>query len=501
MILSRTLAKLTEFPYTPFWVKVAWFIVAVAGVRAALVLTTPGLLGVDGGAYLMNVNTVLGAPNLGIDNATRPPLSPGWFLVPFVKLWGADVGYKVFQAVAGLPSIGAAYLLYRYTFPLRGLAYAATALVAFELAQAEMLVSGYTPTWAFTFYLITLLGLLRIARGHTRTGMALVTFGVPMMAYTNLTVSGIALVSLPVAVGFLWATAQRRWDFLSKASMAGMAGVVIAATALPYFMGSAPGDGKLSYEGPILYWGPRVIDVFYLLWAVGAGAGAWRFNAPIGVKLMAVMGLTFAGITQFMSWDEAVVNVLFRPFYFIGYFTWPVTAWLAARILPQRWAVPVVAIAVLILATGFGWVYERQRHYSTFAGPEIVEAIGFVDSGNVATNSYALAHWIAGTTNNRIDARWTFTNPPPERWAEDEGHVRCLFGWVAGCDPHAAADAIGAEWVLVDARVPQDFYNALNGAPDVPTVALWAGLGSVPWLEPVYIDGPARLYAIRGEHD
>ena len=79
-----------------------WLILAGAlALRLALALSYDGYWGVDGGAYLLSVNNVLGNEPTGA-GFPRPPLAPGWLLVPFVELFGDDAGYKVWSALASL---------------------------------------------------------------------------------------------------------------------------------------------------------------------------------------------------------------------------------------------------------------------------------------------------------------------------------------------------------------------------------------------------------------
>jgi hypothetical protein len=58
------------------------------------------------------MNAVLGDEPTGA-GFPRPPLAPGWLLVPFVHYLGMDIGYKVWSSVASvLPAIPT-YLLAR----------------------------------------------------------------------------------------------------------------------------------------------------------------------------------------------------------------------------------------------------------------------------------------------------------------------------------------------------------------------------------------------------
>ena len=126
---------------------------AAFALRLGIVLALEGLLGVDGGAYLLSVNAVLGDEPTGA-GFPRPPLAPGWLLVPFVTLLGTDTGYKVWSAAASLAPGIPVYLLARRVGNLRGFSpiwvpVFAVGFLFVDLLHAEMLVTGALPMIAF----------------------------------------------------------------------------------------------------------------------------------------------------------------------------------------------------------------------------------------------------------------------------------------------------------------------------------------------------------------
>ncbi|KKK64449.1 hypothetical protein LCGC14_2984090, partial [marine sediment metagenome] len=80
--------------------KLIWAIIAAGFcLRLGLTLAHNGFLGVDGGAYFLNMLDVLGQEHTE-QGFPRPLLAPGWTLFPFAELFGWDIGYKIWASVA-----------------------------------------------------------------------------------------------------------------------------------------------------------------------------------------------------------------------------------------------------------------------------------------------------------------------------------------------------------------------------------------------------------------
>ena len=154
----------------------------------------------DGGAYLVGVNAVLGDEPTGA-GFPRPPLAPGWLLVPFVNYLGMDVGYKVWSSLASvLPAIPI-YLLARRIgsrSTRRGVAPSpwpavfASGFLLLDLLHAEMIVTGALPLIAFA-----LLGMGWWAMGElseewslTAAGVLVICLG--LIPWVNQTTAGLA---------------------------------------------------------------------------------------------------------------------------------------------------------------------------------------------------------------------------------------------------------------------------------------------------------------------
>src|SRR3990167_11282114 len=141
----------------PYWTLAA-LTLGLLLARLFILLTHDGFPGVDGGAYLLHAKRLMGLTLPQID-FTRAPLGPGWLLVPFLKLLGNDVGFKVWQtSFSVFPLLPAFYLLaMRFLSPRASLI--ATAFVAVDLWQWEMLVTGALPLIGIGLIFLALWGL------------------------------------------------------------------------------------------------------------------------------------------------------------------------------------------------------------------------------------------------------------------------------------------------------------------------------------------------------
>ena len=124
-------------------------IILAAGIyRGILLYTHEGFLGVDGGAYFLSRNAVLGNEPTS-QGFARPPLAPGWLLVPFTSLWGDDIGFKIWSLVSSLLPIPAVFLFGTRILGNRG-ALIGALFIAFCPFQSEMFVTGALPLIGFS---------------------------------------------------------------------------------------------------------------------------------------------------------------------------------------------------------------------------------------------------------------------------------------------------------------------------------------------------------------
>ena len=480
------------------------------------------------------MNAVLGDEPTGA-GFPRPPLAPGWLLVPFVHYLGMDIGYKVWSSVASvLPAIPT-YLLARRigsSPPAKGspppprwipAAAFAAGFILLDLLHAEMIVTGALPLIAFA-----LLGLVWWAMGElaedwswSSAGVLIISLG--LIPWINQTTAGLALVTIPVygaaLVGF---KAKATWDtqqitgfiryndhFLSvipRLAIPLFAGGVIAICALPWYLQVMPGTGLLNYPGPFMYLSPWN-DSSWVQVALAVPLGLyviWRGQQP-WLRALGVLILLLAVLLPWLSTDETVINIFYRSRYLLALPWFVAITWCVfARWLPSMppWgktlSMALTVAAIAIMGTGYWWQFNNQTKYSDMVTHETEQALEIArasgDGKSIINNSFTLALWISAI--NKVESPHTWTWEPPSHWTQTDRDVRCVLGWRPECNVSESIQALNAGWILIENRFP--YYNlrapGVYGAVNVPEP--WASLPTTPWLDLVYSKGTTDLYRI-----
>jgi hypothetical protein len=476
------------------------FIIGVSfGIRLFLSVTHAGYLGVDGGAYLLSVNQVLG------DEPTqqgwlRPLLAPGWTLVPFVGIWGPDVGYKIWSAVgATLPLFGL-WLIVQSFLPRAGVVFVLT-FFAFDLFHAEMLVTGALPLVAFTLLMVSLWAVRSFCERRQWWIGAILALSVGLIPHVNQTAAGITFLILPLfTVSYLRYAKKPMKPLVPYA----LAGALLGCSALPWFLGVTPGSGLLRYPGPIIY----LVDWASSAWwqvVLGFGVGIWgiKTRQPF-VQALGTTCLAVSCLIPFLSYDESIINVFYRSRYLLPFLWWPLLGALLWTTKPWDhigkaypmfgfWIVAYLGAGALsLLVAGYFWTFHNQARYSDMVTPATAEAIQQLD-GPTITNTFGMAYWVAALTKTYSPHTWTAE--PPRHFTEEYQHVRCVLNWVPQCDYVASAAALNVRYVLVDKRFP--YYN--DRAPDIFLAPPnpWAVTSQADWLALVFERDTTMLWEIR----
>ena len=527
----------------------AILIVGILTIRLFLVLTHGNYLGVDAGAYLLGVNQVLGDEPTGV-GFQRPLLGPGWTLAPFVLTLGADLGIKIWSALASILPVLSAYLLAGLFLKGRPRLFAA-AFVGFDVLLAEMLVTGALPLIGFAMIGFAIWGIWKLSDPFEFSwrligGVALV---LGLLAHVNFTTAGIAAVLLPVyflALGYFSSersegsgselegfdgqparlslkmrAALAFLNYLSRSpawfriavspvslfpiTIAGLAGLVLALTALPTYFDVVPGGDKVAYQngGSLIYLAHWPSDGIYfeLFLAIPVALYLIARGSPFQLRAYGVVMVATGALAIFMSTDEAIINIFYRCRYLLPFLFWPAVTWTAvdlARRIPVgsmvRYSAVAAALFVAVMAYGFIWTFHNQAKYSDMITEESAEALELVagQTGGIITNAFSMSHWVAGLYKVDSPHIWTLT-PPPAYTARDEA-VRCLLNWVAGCDPRAAAGQLGATHIIVDERFP--FYNSRAPGNYKAPPDQWEWTAAAPWLRERFHEGTTTLWSI-----
>jgi hypothetical protein len=491
---------------------------AALGFRLILTLLFhDGMLGVDGGAYLLGVAAVLGDEPTGA-GFPRPPLAPGWLLVPFVSFLGEEVGYKVWSALASLAPALPVYLLARriesssrFSSTLSPALFAA-GFVLLDLLYSEMLVTGALPMIGFG-----LLGMVWWAMGELTErwswrNAAILAACLGLIPWINQTTAGLAIVTIPVyAVALAWCYKDHHvmitwWERVRRLIFPMLVGGLIALGALPWYMNVLPVTGVLNYPGAFIYL-THIYDSawFQLLLAWPLGVWMIRKAEQPWLKSLGVLVVVLGTLTIFMSTDETIINIFYRSRYLLAIPVYVGFAWLIWRVVlpkvPPSLTKPLIGVSVAVVAilvVGFISQFNRQAGYSDMATPSTIKALDLLrrdaPGQGVINNSFTLSLWIAAL--NKVQSPHTWTWEPPPTWTATDKDVRCILGWVVGCDHIEAMTRLDVGYVLIDTRFPD--YNARANdiylAPPDP----WGATAQTPWLTLVFEEDTTKVWRIDG---
>ena len=535
--MTAVFSRIRPTPTQTIW---AFILIAFAA-RLYTLLNHEGMWGVDGGAYLLSRNTALGDEPTHID-FPRPPLAPGWLLVPFTYLWGDNFGLRYFALFLSFVPLPAFILFAKQVFQGWRLVW----LVGLFLADwqlTEMFIAGGLPMIGLAFILLIAWAFLKLKTGPDHRASILLTIALPVIVYTNQTSAGLSLIIIPaLALGLGLDKA-----FLKRLAPPLLVGAALSLTALPWYLAVAPGSGLLRSPGPFLKFYSIANAGWYLL-PLGLGVSLLARRSPVPlVRASAYVILPLALFAPLMSYDETVINLLYRGRYFMMPFLYICAMW----IIQTRWKAfwsrfqvewvmrPLLGgLVILTVPLGFLYQLHAESKICRMMTPETVEALEWITqqpgNGTIVTNSYSLSLFVAGMAKRKT--AWTQVWDPPPAYARQHALALSLMGWNAATDPLEAAAELNASYVLVDTiwpaydvevaeRVPGlgTLYSVLSlklspfpgdtlgfiyGAPGTdrgyvrpndPILRFpWKLTYEATWLELVWEKGLTRVWKIRG---
>jgi len=489
-------------------------------------------LGVDGGAYLLSRNAVLFDEPTGA-GFPRPPLAPGYLLVPFTYFWGDDIGFKIWTILASTLPVPATYLLSRKFLDPK-FALLAAAFVAVDPFHGEMMVTGALPLIGMSLLMVTIWGIIDIVdtRGFTKTNVAAVIVTLALIPYVNQTVAG--LTAILVVITFLYILFAKRYIpiYHTPADPAGRAawgnvvlhwmpkppfpllhhrklfyvlagGSLVALGALPWYIQVAPNSGLLHYDGPWIFL-TSDIAWFQFLTIVPLGIFMLKKGRTYATRLVGIFLITLGTLLIFLSYDETIINIFYRSRYLVRFLFWPALIWVLLRVktfnglpIPNKIKPAIAVVGLGLMFTGYLFAWERQTDYSamiTIPSATALEIVKTAPEGheNVVSNSFTMSLWVAALMKVESPHVWTWN--PPRNFIETDKEVRCVLGWVEGCDPQQAKTVLNVSHVLIDERFPH--YN--NRAPGnyLAPPNQWEVTAKTPWLNLIFSEGQTRLYEI-----
>ena len=490
-----------------------WLFAIILGgfaLHLVLAVTHVGQLGVDGGAYKLTVNAVLGNEPTGI-GFPRPPLAPGWLLVPFVELFGFDLGYKIWSAVASmLPVVPVSLLARRIGCPP---ALFAAGFLLLDPFGAEMIVTGSLPLIAFALLTMVWWSMSALSeRLQWRYSLTLIAC-LGLIPFVNQTTAGIAVITIPIyGMGLWWFglrattwTESRSYTavFLGRLLPPLFVGGLIALAALPWYLDVMPGSPILRYDGPWIY----PAGIYDVMWPQAVSAislgifAAWKGEHP-WLRSLGVVLACLGCLMPWLSYDETIINIFYRSSYLAPVIFYVLVSWaIWTKVLPwlkpgRRVLTTVISVAVAVMVVGYAWSFNNQARYSLMVSHDTQAALDVVMEENpkarILSNSFTLSLWIAAL--NRTYSPWLFTAPPPRAYLQDDEYARCVIGWVPGCDVAVAQERLGVEYALMDERWP--YLNERTPGNYLAPSDQWEVTASTPWLELAFSRGDVRLWRL-----
>lgn len=520
----------------------ALIVAVAAAARSVAIYMSPYIWGVDTWSYILNAEALLGEP-LPAFAAIRPPLAPGYSLIPLMWLFGNAAGVAIWSLIVSLPVIPAAYYLGRgFLTPRQALC--AAALVAASYNLTEAFINGAVILQALAVLLVSLRILLDWSQGEPMTWQRCAVIGVAtaLLPWLNQTFSAIYImafaVCLPVAaferrraLGIGWSGMARAQDTRWLAWALAIGGA-LAACALPWYLTVTP-DAPLTqnpyasigtiqflmtskHEDEVRF---MVTSIQFPHIAIAALIGflGWIAGAPrVLVAMICLAGVSMA----FHSPNEAVGNPPWRMRYVMD-----ATALVTLPHIWHRyigyWNPSLLSVAVWISGMGVlvaSSLYLAANNSNSFmyvSNRDIVAAIRIARDDMGLTSGVTYYSYVSkfthafsdeevrpGIISEGIGGRVIYNDglryndylrdPTP---AELDGycllgrgfqHILERYSYAYICDPIAVADRWGVDYVLTT--------DALDGFRGWP--AYIAGLRDAEWLTLVYERDGVGIWAI-----
>jgi hypothetical protein len=144
----------------------------------------------------------------------------------------------------------------------------------------------------------------------------------------------------------------------------------------------------------------------------------------------------------------------------------------------------------------YQWQFYNQAGYSDMVTTDTAIALEYLEANHpgegVVSNAFSMSLWFAGLI--QAPSPYPYTHEPPRVFTNSDAHVRCVLGWIEGCDVAASTSVLDVSHILIDERFP--FYNehapANYGAPPNQ----WTVTAESPWLTLVFEQGTTKLWRI-----
>ena len=289
-------------------------------------------LGVDGSTYLQQVHVYLGNVDHTFD-FMRPPLAPGFQLMPFVLLFGDKWGLIIWGAIVGaLPGIGI-WMLAKQANMSSLRTYLVTGFVLFEPFSQHLWWAGGAPMTGTFLNFVALWGI----REATLKGRIITIASVAVIPVTNFPLFPAA----GLVLGAYWLLKPDHYTFKTLI-LSGMAGLIMF---VPFATNVTPLSEDYRSQWRFVLDGENSLEIFNTMttwWWIFAGiiSGFIWHKYEIWPAILYVVFTTF---TVIIFTSEPIYNIPLR-----GAGMMALLAFLAvARWGSWRWLLPAGVLIVL----------------------------------------------------------------------------------------------------------------------------------------------------------
>ena len=460
-----------------------------------------GYFSTDGGTYLYSRDVVM--RGLGIeawDRAmVRPPLAPGWALVPFLP-FGDAVGLRLWSILGIVLTIPAAYYFSR-SFLTPNQSVVVAALTGFDLWIIHGFVAGALVLYAWCLLAVALRPVIDWAHGVSdKRRIAFMAAALALLPFVNQTFAGLCVIVFAVAMPMaLFARYRQKLPIVRQRMWIGLAsGGAIALLALPWYLGVAPGSEVARYDYPWLELTPRIAfmsaAMICVVMLVPRGGYAVRMLQAL-LCVLAVMMMFFSG-------DEAITNLFYRALFVAAMFYLPLLVYVAGLLGLGR-KVAVAAICVMVAASVY-WV-EGNTGDMDYAPDEMVRAIKWMEERTdaddfVIADNWHLSKWVQGSAEVEAMTLWHGEAGAPRAHQQMSNDGLCIVGWME-CDLAAAYGRWQPKYYLSHVGLSKMMTihdeNMIGGLPHDELLAL---TDELPYTRLVFSEGVARVWELDTEY-
>jgi hypothetical protein len=463
--------------------------------------SSSGYFSTDGGTYLHSRDAVL--RGLGIeawDRAmVRPPLAPGWALVPFMP-FGDDVGLRLWSILGIVLTIPAAYYFSR-SILTPNQSFVVAALTGFDVWIIHGFVAGALVLYAWCLLAVALRPVVDWAHGVSdKRRTAFMAAALALLPFVNQTFAGLCVIVFAVAMPIaLFARYRQGLPIVRQPMWIGLVvGGAIGVLALPWYLGVAPGSETARYDYPWLELTARTIYASAITMVVVLLVPRGGYGVRMMQALLVVLGV----MLMLFSGDEAISNLFYRAVFVSAMLYMPLIVYVAGLLGAGR-KVAVLAICVFA-ASSVVWVSVNTQDMD-HTPDEIVHAIKWMEDRTdpddfVIADSWHLSRWVEGSAEVKSMTIWHGTSGSPRRHQQMSNDAICIVGW-GDCD---LTDAYG--------RWQPRFFLSHTGFSDLVWIdeesmilglshlELLALTDELPYTRLVFSEGVARVWELDTEY-